>query len=542
MAEPWWKRAVVYHVYVRSLQDTDGDGVGDLEGVEQRLDYFAWLGVDVIWLSPIYPSPLADFGYDVSDHCDIDPGLGALEDFDRLIAAAHARGLRLILDFVPNHTSDRHPWFLESRASRASHKRDWFIWRDPAPDGGPPNNWRSNFGGSSWQWDATTGQYYLHAFLKQQPDLNWRNPQVREAMFDVLRFWLERGVDGFRIDVLWHIVKAESLADNPPNPAWRAPMGDEHRLLQHNSTDQPEAHDIAAGMRRLVEQYPGERLLIGEIYLPVERLVRYYGPAEAPEVHLPFNFQLIGAPWDARVLHRLIADYEAVLPPGAWPNWVLGNHDRPRIAARVGEAQARVAAMLLLTLRGVPTLYYGDELGIGRVDIPADRVVDPWELNEPGRGLGRDPVRTPMAWDDGPHAGFSRADPWLPLHGDWPTRNVARQAATAGSMLDLYRHLLALRRAHDCLSVGDLRLLAPHPHILAYTRGLGDAELLIALNLSATAQPLALPDWARGGDVIASTLGDAPGPAAHALALRPDEGVIVTGPRGERRGRPEVRR
>lgn len=530
MPDPWWKRAVVYHVYVRSLQDTDGDGVGDLKGVEQRLDYLAWLGVDVIWLSPIHPSPLADFGYDVSDYRGIDPRLGALEDFDGLIAAAHARGLRLILDFVPNHTSDQHPWFLESRASRSSDKRDWYIWRDPAPDGGPPNNWLSNFGGSSWQWDAATGQYYLHAFLKQQPDLNWRHPQVREAMFDVLRFWLERGVDGFRIDVLWHIVKAEGLPDNPPNPAWRPPMGDEHRLLQRNSADQPEVHDIAAQMRRLVERYPGERLLIGEIYLPVERLVRYYGSTKALEVHLPFNFQLIGAPWDARALHRMIASYEAALPPNAWPNWVLGNHDRARIAARVGEAQARVAAMLLLTLRGVPTLYYGDELGIGRVDIPADRVLDPWELNEPGRGLGRDPMRTPMAWDGSPHAGFSSGEPWLPLHQDWRTRNVARQAVTPGSVLTLYRRLLTLRREYDCLAGGDLMLLAPHGHILAYTRSLGDARLLIALNISSTAETLPLPDWAQGGAVIASTLGDAPAPAADSLALRPDEGVVIASP------------
>ena len=354
----WWQTGVIYQIYPRSFQDSNGDGIGDLNGIAARLDDLVALGVDAVWISPIYPSPMADFGYDVADYTGIDPRFGTLADFDRLLEAAHARGLKVLLDFVPNHTSSQHPWFLESRSSRENPKRDWYLWRDPAPDGGPPNNWISDFGGSAWEWDEATGQYYYHAFLKEQPDLNWRNPEVVEAMLAVLRFWFDRGVDGFRIDVLWHMVKHADFPDNPPNPAYTPAMGEMNRVLQLHSTDQQEVHGIAAAMREVADQYPG-RVLIGEIYLPVERLVDYYG-RDRPEVHLPFNFQLIGAPWEARTLAKLIADYEAALPAGGWPNWVLGNHDRPRAATRFGPEQARVAAMLLLTLRGTPTIYYGD--------------------------------------------------------------------------------------------------------------------------------------------------------------------------------------
>ena len=375
MTALWWQTGVIYQIYPRSFQDTNGDGIGDLKGIERRLDYLIGLGVDAIWISPIYPSPMADFGYDVADYCGVDSRFGALADFDNLLVQAHARGLKILLDFVPNHTSDRHPWFVESRSSRDNPKRDWYIWRDPAPDGGPPNNWISDFGGSAWEWDEATGQYYYHAFLKEQADLNWRNPAVQSAMYDVMRFWFDRGVDGFRIDVLWHMVKAADFPDNPPNPAYQPAMSDMHRVLQLHSTDQPEVHGIAADMRAIADSYSaegrGERVLIGEIYLPVDRLMHYYG-RERAGVHLPFNFQLVDAPWEARSLATLIADYEAALPPGCWPNWVLGNHDRPRVAAKRGQAQARVAAMLLLTLRGTPTLYYGDELGLSDVAIPPD--------------------------------------------------------------------------------------------------------------------------------------------------------------------------
>ena len=514
---PWWERGVIYQIYPRSFQDSDGDGVGDLRGIAQRLDYLAKLGVDAIWLSPIFPSPMADFGYDVADYTGIDPLFGTLANFDRLLAAAHDRGLKLLLDFVPNHSSDQHPWFVESRSSRDSPKRDWYIWRDPAAGGGPPNNWISDFGGSAWQWDEATGQYYLHAFLPEQPDLNWRKPELRAAMLDVMRFWFDRGVDGFRIDVLWHLMKAAGLPDNPVNPDYRPDMGEKLKLLQLHSTNQPEVHELAAEFRRLADSY-GERLLVGEIVLPLDELMTYYGDAR-PGVHLPFNFQLVEAPWDAAILRRMIVDYEAALPPGGWPNWVIASHDYPRIAAKLGEAQARVAAMLLLTLRGTPTLYQGDELGIGQVEIPRGRVRDPKELREPGIGLGRDPSRTPMAWDASPNAGLSTAEPWLPLHRDWRTRNVASQETDTGSMLSLYRMLLQLRRSEPALSVGSIRMAQGSEQILAYERIHQATHLHIALNLSGTKRRFDLPD----GELLLSTLGSPPPPGW----LRSDEGVIL---------------
>ncbi|QCI63918.1 alpha-amylase family glycosyl hydrolase [Phreatobacter stygius] len=530
MTASWWQSGVIYQIYPRSFQDSDGDGIGDLKGIAQRLGYLAELGVDALWISPIYPSPMADFGYDVADYCGIDPRFGTLADFDDLLAKAHGLGLKVVLDFVPNHTSDQHPWFVASRSSRTDPKRDWYIWRDAAAAGGPPNNWISDFGGSAWTLDETTGQYYYHAFLKEQADLNWRNPAVRSVMDEALRFWFDRGVDGFRIDVLWHMVKAADFPDNPVNPDYRPGMGEMHRVLQLHSTDQPEVHQIAAGMRAVADGYgaagQGERVLIGEIYLPVERLMDYYGQ-DRPEVHLPFNFQLVDAPWQARSLGALIAGYEAALPSGGWPNWVLGNHDRPRVATRRGQAQARVAAMLLLTLRGTPTLYYGDELGLSDVAIPPDRVQDPREKREPGLGLGRDPVRTPMPWDASAQAGFTAGRPWLPLHGDWPARNVARMMPEPQSILTLYRQLLAIRREHPALAVGSFALLEADGDVLAYVRQLGAERLVVALNLGDRPQCLELPAWACDGRPLVSTLAGAALPQGGALSLRADEGVVL---------------
>jgi alpha-glucosidase len=527
VTRPWWHGAVLYQVYPRSFQDSDGDGIGDLAGITARLPYFVELGVDAIWISPIFPSPMADFGYDVADYCGIDPRFGTLGDFDALLERAHALGLKVLLDFVPNHSSDQHPWFVESRSSRGNPKRDWYIWRDPAPDGGPPNNWISDFGGPAWEHDEATGQYYSHAFLKEQPDLNWRNPDLRAAMMDVLRFWFDRGVDGFRIDVLWHMVKHADFPDNPANPDFAEGMGEMWRVLQLHSTDQPEVHELAAEMRAIADSYK-DRLLIGEIYLPVERLMTYYGSAEAPGVHLPFNFQLIDAPWNARALATLIEAYELALPADGWPNWVLGNHDRPRAATRFGEAQARVAAMLNLTLRGTPTIYYGDEIGIADVAIPADKVADPRELREPGKGLGRDPVRTPMAWDESDCGGFTTGDPWLPLHPDWRARNVAAQRGDAGSLWALHCDLIALRRATPALAIGDWHPILSDEAIIAYERREGDARVLVALNLTAEPARLPLPDWARGLTPRLSTLGGLPGFEHGALVLMGDEGVILT--------------
>jgi alpha-glucosidase len=531
MTAPWWQTGVIYQIYPRSFQDTNGDGVGDLKGIERRLDYLVGLGVDAIWISPIYPSPMADFGYDVADYRDVDPLFGTLADFDDLLAKAHAQGLRILLDFVPNHTSVQHRWFIESRASRDNPKRDWYIWRDPGRNGGPPNNWISDFGGSAWEWDKSTSQYYYHAFLKEQPDLNWRNQEVRAAMYEIIRFWLDRGVDGFRIDVLWHMVKAADLSDNPLNNAWQPSMGEMNRVLQLHSTDQPEVHEIAAEMRAIADGYAtagrGERVLIGEIYLPLDRLVRYYGQNRRG-VHLPANFQLINAPWEARALATLIVNYEAALPPNAWPNWVLGNHDRPRVATRLGPSQARVAAMLLLTLRGTPTLYYGDELGLTDVTVPPAMVQDPRELREPGLGLGRDPVRSPMPWDRNTGAGFSTAPPWLPLNSDWRASNVGCQTEDASSILTLHRGLLAARRMHSALSVGGFRLLGAAGDVLAYERRHGPERLIVALNLGTSPQHLMLPEWASAFRPLLSTVDDSVSIESGKLSLRADEGVILT--------------
>jgi alpha-glucosidase len=521
----WWQRGVVYQVYPRSFQDSNGDGIGDLTGLRRRLDHLSWLGVDALWISPIYPSPMADFGYDIADYCNVDPLFGTLADFDGLIEDAHRRALRVILDFVPNHTSNLHPWFMESRASRNSTKRDWYLWRDPAPDGGPPNNWLSNFGGSAWELDAVTGQYYYHAFLKEQPDLNWRNLEVCAAMHDVLRFWLARGVDGFRVDVIWHLIKDDRFRDNPRNPAWQPGDASFRRQLPIHSTDRPEVHDVIAGMRRVVEEF-GDRVLIGEIYLPVERLVAYYG-RDLSGVHLPFNFQLLEAAWNPQGLARLIEEYERLLPARGWPNWVLGNHDKQRIAARVGAEQARIAAMLLLTLRGSPTMYYGDEIGLAAVPIPPERVQDPWEKNEPAIGLGRDPARTPMQWDAGVNAGFTTGTPWLPLSDDFGVRNVATLANDPNSILTLYRNLLALRRRHPALAIGSYKAVPSVADVLAYERRWDGERILVALNFGRDTCSVPLP--APGRSVLLSTHGDrvAGISSVPEIELRPNEGIAL---------------
>ncbi|ACA17487.1 alpha amylase catalytic region [Methylobacterium sp. 4-46] len=522
--ELWWKAGTVYQIYPRSFQDANGDGVGDLKGITARLDYLAWLGVDALWLSPVCRSPMADYGYDVSDYCDIDPLFGTLADFDALVAEAHRRRLRVIMDFVPNHTSIAHPWFRESRASRDNARRDWYIWRDPKPDGAPPNNWVGNFGGPAWTLDPATGQSYYHAFLKEQPDLNWRNPEVRRAMLDVLRFWLDRGVDGFRVDVIWHLIKDAALRDNPPNPDYVPGDAEINSLTPLYSADQPEVMEVVAEMRAVLDGYD-ERVLIGEIYLPLERLMAYYG-VDLSGAHLPFNFQLIQARWHAETIAALVAEYEAALPEGGWPNWVLGNHDQPRIAARVGAAQARVAAVLLLTLRGTPTLYYGDEIGLARVPIPPGRARDPWERNEPGRG--RDPARTPMQWDRTPRAGFSSAEPWLPLDPGAATCNVEVLRDDPGSILTLYRRLLALRREHAALSLGLYRAVFVARDVLVYERAHGDEVLRILLNFGHAPCTVPLPPD-HAWRVLLSSSGSriAERPADGHLALAGDEALVL---------------
>ncbi len=526
----WWQRGVIYQIYPRSFMDSDGDGTGDLEGIRRRLDYLDWLGIDALWLSPICPSPMADFGYDIKDYTDIDPLFGSMEDFERLLHDVHERDMKLIMDLVPNHTSDQHPWFRESRSSRDNPKRDWYIWEDPAPNGGPPNNWLSVFGGSAWTYDEQTEQYYYHAFLEEQPDLNWRNPEVQEAMLDVMRFWLDKGVDGFRIDVLWHLIKDDQLRDNPPNPDYEPDQPEHNRLIPTYSEDQPEVHEITRKMRELTDRYDA-RVLIGEIYLPVNRLVAYYGE-EGGGIHLPFNFQLILLPWEAPVIGEAIDEYEGALPAGGWPNWVLTNHDESRIATRAGPEQARVAAMLLLTLRGTPTMYYGDEIGMQDVDIPPERVQDPWAKNEPEKDVGRDPARTPMQWNADEHAGFTSGTPWLPVADDYERVNVAAQRDDEQSLLSLYRRLIALRTENEALSVGTYVPKKADEDVLAYVREHEDQRLFVALNMGGDPQRLRAPDWAD--QVLLSTHLDRDGaPVRNPIELRPNEGLLLEADRSD---------
>ncbi|WP_445492174.1 alpha-amylase family glycosyl hydrolase [Rhodopseudomonas sp. RCAM05734] len=523
-ATVWWQAGTIYQIYPRSFQDANGDGIGDLTGIIGRLPYLTRLGVDAIWLSPIFPSPMADFGYDISDYIGIDPIFGTSADFDALVAAAHGQRLKLILDLVPNHTSDQHPWFLESRGSRDNPKRDWYIWRDPKPDGSAPNNWMSEFGGSAWQFDDATGQYYYHAFLDKQPDLNWRNPEVRHAIYEVMRFWLRRGVDGFRVDVIWHLIKDGEFRDNPVNPNFNAGRPPHEAVLTLHSADQPEVQEVVAEMRRVVDEFD-DRVLIGEVYLPVERLVAYYGK-DLSGANLPFNFALLSAPWNAREIAALIDRYEQALPLGAWPNWVLGNHDRPRVASRVGAAQARVAAMLLLTLRGTPTLYYGDEIGMRQVAIPAERVQDPFEKNVPGIGVGRDGCRTPMQWGATDNAGFTSGEPWLPLADDFATDNAAAFASDPHSILSLYVKLIDLRKHTLELVFGDYVPLQTAGDVLAYLRVYDGRALLVALNFSSEATSMHVEG--EGGEIALTTELDRRGEnVSGVLELRGNEGVIV---------------
>jgi alpha-glucosidase len=519
----WWQTGVIYQIYPRSFQDTDGDGVGDLRGITKRLQHLCELGVDAVWISPIFPSPMRDFGYDVSDYCDVDHLFGNLADFDEMLVTAHALGLKVILDFVPNHTSDQHPWFKESRSSRSSSKRDWYIWRDAKLNGSEPNNWESEFGGPAWSFDEVTGQYYYHAYLKEQPDLNWRNSEVKQEMCNVLRFWFDRGVDGFRVDAIHHLLEDDEFRDNPPDPDWRAGMPPNERWLQIRTVDQPGVHACIKAMRGVADRY-GDKVMIGEAYLPIDRLMAYYG-VDLTGFHLPFNFHLISACWQPKTIASLIEEYEAALPGGGWPNWVLGNHDRSRVASRIGSAQARVAAMLLLTLRGTPTIYQGEEIGMLDVPISASLVQDPFERNVPGFGLGRDPVRTPMPWTAEQHGGFTEGEPWLPVNADVESLNVSQQADDPHSMLSLYRRLIRLRKDYDVLSSGDFRLVGATEHVLAYERRLGDRQILVALNLTDQARMLKTGEPAR--TVLLSTYLDDLNPLIDdVINLRANEGLV----------------
>ncbi len=541
-APAWWKRAVFYEIYPRSFKDSNGDGVGDLNGITAKLDHLAALGVDAIWVTPFYPSPQVDFGYDVSDYENVDPQFGTLADFDRLVAAAHKRKIKVVIDFVLNHTSDQHPFFVESRSSRTNPKRDWYIWRDPKPGGGLPNNWSSSFGPVAWTLDERTGQYYYHYFYTQQPELNWRNPEVERRMLETVRFWLKRGADGFRLDAVNYLYEDPSLRDNPVLPELRFGSTTEREQEKKYNRDLPEVQDAMVRLRAFNDSVNRESVLIGEAYVPKwEELMRYYGPADNG-VHLPFNFFLVMEPartqLKAQVFRDVIAASERALK-GRWTTYVLSNHDIPRAYDRLGDGRnndriAKLLAVMLLTLRGSPFLYYGEEIGMVTTDPKTvEEVRDPvgrryWPLRK-----GRDGERTPMQWDASAHAGFTTGTPWLPVPPSVRTTNVSAQAADASSLLNFYKRMIRLRRQSPALLDGDYAAVGSDPHVYAYLRRAGGQTMLVALNMSAEPRTLALDDAALGKTPapLRVRLSNLPRAAervaGRALQLAPYEAIVL---------------
>ena len=512
----WWEESVFYQIYPRSFMDSNGDGTGDLAGIAGKLDYLAALGVDALWISPFFPSPMKDFGYDVADYRGIDPLFGSLSDVERLIAEAKLRGIRIVLDLVANHSSDEHPWFTEARASREAPRHDWYIW---VPDSGrPPNNWKAIFElGSAWHPNPATGERYLGTFTRHQPEFNWRNPEMRTAFYDIMKYWYDMGIDGFRLDVATAYMKDPGLRSNPFSFNAIPDFFQKHI----HDRNHPDFHDIFREMRQVADRtpaagpassLPGERVLIGETYGQDPLLAASCHGKEGDELHMAFNFDFLHQPWDARAFRKSAESWYALLPEGAWPNFTLGNHDQPRHIWRyrardpaVTEARAKVTAAMLLTLRGTPFLYYGEEIGMTCVRLPRAVLRDPvgvrtWPLGF----LGRDPERTPMQWDDSPGGGFGSGSPWMPLNPDWRSRNVAAQAGRPDSLLSWYRGLTAVRRAEGALRRGSIRFLEAGKDILAYERldeGTGEC-IEVFLNFSSRGR------MARTGKELVVLLGN----------------------------------
>ncbi|MBX5475494.1 MAG: alpha-amylase [Thermoleophilia bacterium] len=507
MPERWWERAVVYHIYPRSFADANGDGIGDLPGIVSRLDYLEWLGVDAIWLGPTFPSPNADWGYDVSDYLGVHPDLGAPADLERLIVEAERRHIRVLLDLVANHTSDRHPWFGDPE------KRDWYVWRDPKPNGSPPNNWRSAFGGPAWTFVPERGQFYLHNFLPQQPDLDWWNEEVRAAFDDILRYWFDRGIAGFRIDVAHALVKDPLLRDNPPARPTDAPSWQRIGQRPRYNVGLPDAADVHRRWRRVAREYDPERLLLGETYvLDLDALMQYVVP---DGLHLCMNFPFLHAPFEAGALAAVVAETERRLPSWATPLWHASSHDDPRFATRwcAGDEElARCALVALLSLRGATILYQGDEIGMEAVEVPEERRRDV---------AGRDRCRTPMVWADVEGAGFTEpgVEPWLPIGPR--DRNVADQRDDPGSILTLTRDLVALRR-HRGLLTGAYEPVEAPPGVWAFRR---EGGALVALNL---AERPARLDGVEGAIVLCTDRSRDGALVRGALDLAPRQAVVAS--------------
>lgn len=536
MTTRWADVNAIYQIYPRSFMDSNADGVGDLRGVIERLEYIKGsansLGIDAIWFSPFFPSPMADFGYDVSDYCDIHPLFGTLDDFRELIAKAHALHVKVMIDFVPNHSSNEHPWFVESKSSRDNPKHDYYTWADAKPDGSPPNNWLSIFGGSAWEWDETRQQYYLHTFLKEQPDLNWENPTVRQEMQNVLRFWFDLGVDGIRADAVRWISKDIHMRDDPRNPGFHpGPHADEFGSLLHvHSRFGTKLFDYLREMTDVVEEYPG-RIMIFEdypddIFSTREQYLGFYGVN--PKVSMPFNFEGIGKPFDAEQYRRFITEFQGMLNPDEhMPVYCFGNHDQPRLASRIGQEQARVVAVMQMALPGLPIVYYGDELGMQNGVIHTSELQDPVELRKPGLGQGRDPERTPMQWDASTYAGFSTAKPWLPVTHTVAAHNVAAQHGDGDSYLSLYRQLLELRKRYRIFREGDYETFGEaDKNLYVFSRRLGEEHVFVVLNMSKKPQNFELP---HGGRILVSAHPERPPKlnGAGVLKLKPYDAVIV---------------
>jgi alpha-glucosidase len=520
----WWRDGIIYQIYPRSFQDSNGDGVGDLPGIIRRLDYLEWLGVDAVWLSPITVSPDADFGYDVSDYCNVQPAFGTMADVDRLIREADHRGIKVLLDIVPNHSSDRNSWFVEARSSRHSRHRDWYVWADPKPGGGYPNNWISAFGGPAWTLDQRTGQYYLHNFLPEQPDLNWWNPEVKAAFDEIYRFWFDGGVAGFRIDVAHGIVKDRELRDNPL--ATREDPPDVQALGQRMvyNIDRPEVHDVLRHWRTIADSYRPPRILLGETYvIDIRTMGRFYGSGD--ELHLAFNFTYLHAPFQAEALAQVVAESELIIPDVGWPVWTASNHDVSRVMTRWcqgDERKLRVALLSVLAQRGTPVLYYGDEIGMPDRPIRKEDLQDPMGKRHWPAPRGRDPERTPMQWRNAGGAGFTdeRVRPWLPI-GD-TRRNVEDQQRDPASTLNFVRDLIVLRRKSADLHAGPYRQLPSPRDTWAWQRG---QVTVIAVNFSD--RRVRIP--VASGRILISTTRQRDGEAFDGgLALGPWEGAICS--------------
>lgn len=535
----WWKEAVIYQIYPRSFYDSNGDGIGDLEGIIQKLDYLAGsensLGIDAIWLSPVYPSPMYDFGYDISDYEEIDPVFGDIQIFKRLLKEAHKRGIKVIMDLVVNHTSHLHPWFLESRSSKNSPKRDWYIWKEPN-HGAPPNNWLGAFGGSGWEYDKRTGEYYFHSFLKEQPDLNWRNPEVEDAIFSMMKYWLDMGVDGFRLDVVNLYIKDEFFRNNI-SYFMKGPRSYDKQVHAYDR-DRPEMHGILRRMRKLLDSYDDKRMFVGEIMqdFPGNVLLPATYCGQDDELHLAFNFMFLFSPWKAEKFFQIIKDFESALGDKNWPNYTLSNHDFPRHITRYEKGKdtmlrARLAACMMLTLRGTPFLYYGEEIGMKRQKVPFRQIQDPvgkkyWPFHP-----GRDPERIPMPWDGSANTGFTTGKPWLPLYSEAKEVNVASQILEKNSLFHTYKKLIQLRKDRKSLRKGKIKiLLSNDKQVLYYRRREGKEETYIFLNFSDKPVNVSYPRKWNLNEILFTT---APRPAylkqdgdEGDLRLFPNEAVL----------------